>query len=226
MSRVKIFTHAFTTTDGNDLLSTWNFTPCPDASGLLVKTNGVHGSAAPAEQGNSVETGTQDVNGDTPPATFAPDQYASVLNLDTKSWSPGGMVRCNSVNGDDYATSPMTFTVGLEIVRHDAGVYNQIAAGGGTVPTSGERYSIEAIGSNLEVFIDGASQVSTTDANYPTGMPGIYCYDGTVTPIGDDLECGNMFSRHPVSPTRLSFASRARRRREDAYKNNPRLYGG
>jgi hypothetical protein len=226
MTRVKIFEHAFTTSDGNDLLSTWNFAACPDAQGLLVKTNGCYGSVAPAEQGNSVETTTLDGGGEVPKATFAPDQYASVMNLDTKSWSPGGMVRCENVNGDDYACSPMTFTVGLEIVRHDAGAYNQIAAGGGAVPTSGQRFSIEAVGSNLEAFIDGSSEVTVSDATYATGMPGIYCYDGTVTPIGDDLECGNMFSRHPVSPTRLSPVGRVRKARENAYKRNPRLYRG
>ncbi len=226
MTRVLIFSHDFTASNGSDLLTEWGFTACPDTAGLLVNSNGVYGSAAPAEQGNSLETTTTDGAGDTAKATFADEQWASILNNDTLNFSPGAMVRCEDVNGDDYACSPITFSTGLEIVRHDAAVYNQIASGGATTPTAGQRFEIEANGSALEVFIDGVSQVSTTDATYATGMPGVYCYDGTASNIGDDFQCGNLFSRTPVSPFRLSHAPSVARRVRNARKNNRRLYRG
>jgi hypothetical protein len=201
MTRVKIFEHDFTGTNGTTLTSAFAFDACPNSS-LEIQGNGVDGVGGGGENGNAInQASTTDKDGNTPKATFAPDQYAEITIKSTGGIAaPGVMVRCDPGNQDDYFVDPLAFAGGASIGYHSAGTYNFLASGGATTPGVDDKISLEVIGTTLEAFINSTSQVSTTDSNYATGTPGLYGYDDSGSSFGDDFEAGNMFSRLIVKP--------------------------
>ena len=227
MSRVKIFEQDFVTGDANTLAAAFLFGTCPDSSGLEVHSNGANGMASPAEQGNSVEADTLDRNSNVLAATFAAEQYSGVkVGTASLSYSPGAMVRCDSLNKNDYGCDPVTWAGGLEIFRHDSGIWTAIASGGSTVPVVNDWFYIEASGASIEAFINSTSQVSATDATYGSGVPGVYCYDGTDSPIASDMEAGNLFSRRENGLHRARGRDSAARNVARKIATNPRLFAG
>jgi len=227
MSRVKIFSHDFTAGDGSKLASTWLFGTCPDSSGLEIHSNGANGINFSAEQGNSVEPDTLDSTSSALAATFADAQYAGVkVGVASLSYSPGALVRCDQTGKNDYGCDPVSWTGGLEIFRHDAGSWIALASGGATTPVVNDWLWIEADGDALEAFINSTSQVSVTDSTYASGVPGVYCYDGTNSAIASDMEAGNLFSRRENGLHRRRGQDIAARNVARRIATNPRLFAG
>ena len=81
----------------------------------------------------------------------------------------------------------------LAICKHVAGVFTELAYGSHTY-SAGDELSAEVVGTRLELFINGVSDVTSTDSAIASGKPGVGFYgpsvtDGTV--IFDDFSMGD-----------------------------------
>jgi len=229
MTRVKIFEQTFVAGDGTDLVSEWNFDACPDSVGLEVHSNGANGINANAEQGNSVETDTDDSNGFTPKATFAPNQYAGVkVGVASLSYSPGAMVMCDQASNNDYGVDPVSWGGGLEIFKHTGGSWSALGSGGGTLPVVTDWLWVEYVDGAIEGFINSTSQLSTTDSDFFAGQPGCYDYAGTDGATISDMEAGNISSRiEPMKHRKARGADHnAARQAAQRIARNPRHFAG
>lgn len=217
MTRVKIFDQDFVASDATVVDTEWAMPACPDSTGLQVHTNAVEGSSAFVDQGNVVVPASEDKNGDTTRATFAPDQYSVVeIRDNTLLASPGALARGDDGSDDAYMFDSVDHGGFLELVRFDSGVYNQIASTfSGPSSSVGDTVEIETEGSTIRGGINGVADLSTTDGTHATGAPGVYCFEQPSGPVGDNLECGNLFcrvQRHRSAgvPPRIHYERRRR----------------
>ena len=207
MGLVPVKAAGFTDSDGVDVFDKYSAAVCPldsPTNGCQVATNGFEGIVNGAEQGNIWQAGvaSADVNLGTihPKAHYSQVVLASVA----VGFSPGALTRGNNDLNDDYGCSPLAFGGGAEIFEHTSSGYVQLASGGVTVPIANDTLRLVSDAVDLhEVFINGASQTSVTDASHATGDPGIYCFGndgvGGATAVGDDWEAGNLSANLKVT---------------------------
>ena len=128
-------------------------------------------------------------NGDTPNA----DCYVQAkFYLPTGGTEALGLVaRFNTATFNGYLCR-FVFGTGMQIGRLDTGVITVLATMG-AAPTTGQTVRFELSGSNLELFYDGVSAGSTTDATYgAAARSGLVASSSGAAGTLDDFETGNL----------------------------------
>lgn len=214
--------------DSTSFLDLFASSPCPGvgagSDGLEAHSNGFQGIAGTAEQGEVFDLAPlSNAFGNKDLRVHQAQQYAGVEILSTSyTYSPGALVRGDSANRDDYGLDPVSFAGGVEIFEHDGGTWGVLATGGGTLPGVNNFLWIEADGNSLEAFVDGSSEVSTTDSSLPTGDVGAYSYQGAAgTAIGGPFHAGSLainpkavdYRRNNVLRNRQGRGAQVRRER-------------
>jgi hypothetical protein len=122
--------------------------------------------------------------------SFNDDQYSQAVYV---SGSFGGVaVRVSGSGGTRNAYYALVAVAGSRLSKVVNGsITDLIGSGSFPNPTAGQLIKITVTGDELEVFYDGVSQGTTTDASLTSGSAGLIGYhSGTV--LMDDWEGGNI----------------------------------
>jgi hypothetical protein len=129
--------------------------------------------------------------------SFNADHYAQA-KLQTQSY-PGVCVRLSGASLgalDGYAAVRRVVEGNVRIYRFDNGVASQVGGDYGAVSDS-TVVKLQATGTTLELFYDGASQGTETDSAYSSGAAGLYGFDGSGF---DDFQADNVSAGSTPSP--------------------------
>jgi hypothetical protein len=140
------------------------------------------------------------INSVTPPD----DQYFKLTYQQAVLSSGGGGPMCRTQTGSASGYLLQVFGVTIALARFDSGGYTSLATAGYTY-AQGDVVQIQAVGTTIKAFLNGAEVLSTTDSTYTSGRFGVYAFSEQF--VYTTLEGGDFAAAQVKTAQGLALAS-------------------
>jgi PKD repeat protein len=173
-----VFTDDFNRADANPIGGNW--TTAPGCRDMQIISNGLF-----ATVDNSFNCAYWNAN------AFTGNQYSQVrVGFAEPSKGPAVRIQTGAVQQNFYYAK-IDNTVSISIKKNVNGSFSTIGASF-TVPAlqSTDIIKLSAVGTTLELFVNGVSQGTRTDSDFTSGVPGIWNFQ-VLSPL-DDWEGGSL----------------------------------